>query len=188
MGMRIRKWIKKFVLNCRFAGKLESGDTMKLLVLSDSHSSLRFMMRCVEKVNPNAIIHLGDHYDDGEALHEEYPGIPFYQVPGNCDRYRCPPTVPEILIQKVAGVNLYMTHGHRHSVKATLTALLRDARASKVQAVLYGHTHVPDCRREEDGLWVLNPGSCGYYGGSAGIIETKDGQIVNCRLIESSDL
>lgn len=161
---------------------------MKILVLSDSHSSLRFMYRCVETVKPNAIIHLGDHFDDGEALHEEFPGIPFYQVPGNCDRYRCRPGQPEILIQPVDGVLLYMTHGHKHSVKSYLGALLRDARASGAKAALYGHTHVADCHREDDGLWVLNPGSCGYYGGSAGLIETESGTIVRCRLLTDADL
>ena len=161
---------------------------MKILVLSDSHSSLRFMYRCVETVKPNAIIHLGDHFDDGEALHEEFPGIPFYQVPGNCDRYRCRPGQPEILIQPVCGVLLYMTHGHKHSVKSYLGALLKDARASGAKAALYGHTHVADCHREDDGLWVLNPGSCGYYGGSAGLIETANGSIVNCRLLSDKDL
>jgi len=161
---------------------------MKILVLSDSHSSLRFMYRCVEAVKPNAIIHLGDHFDDGEALHEEFPGIPFYQVPGNCDRYRCRPGQPEILIQPIDGVLLYMTHGHKHSVKSYLGALLRDARTSGAKAALYGHTHVADCHREDDGLWVLNPGSCGYYGGSAGLIETAKGEIVTCRILKDADL
>ena len=161
---------------------------MKILVLSDSHSSMSFMRRCVESVKPNAIVHLGDHFDDGEALKEEYPGIPFYQVPGNCDRYRCPPGQPEILVMPVCGVELYMTHGHKHSVKSCLGALLRDARACRVKAVLYGHTHVADCHREADGLWVLNPGSCGYYGGSAGVIEVNGGTISRCRLLEDSDL
>lgn len=161
---------------------------MKILVLSDSHSSLRFMYRCVEAVRPNAIVHLGDHFDDGEALHEEFPGIPFYQVPGNCDRYRCRPDQPEILIQPVCGVLLYMTHGHKHSVKSYLGSLLRDARISGAKAALYGHTHVADCHREEDGLWVLNPGSCGYYGGSAGLIETVNGEIRACRILKDSDL
>ena len=168
--------------------KLESSDTMKILVLSDSHSSLSFMRRCVEQVRPSAIVHLGDHYDDGEAIHEEFPGIPFYQVPGNCDRYRCAPGLPEILIMPVCGVTLYMTHGHRHSVKRYLGALLRDARASRAAAALYGHTHVADCHREEDGLWVLNPGSCGYYGGSAGVIRVEKGEIADCRLISDADL
>jgi len=160
---------------------------MKILVLSDSHSSLRFMHRCVEQVKPNAIIHLGDHFDDGEALHEVFPGIPLYQVPGNCDRYRCRPGQPEILIQSIDGVLLYMTHGHKHSVKSYLGALLRDARRSGAKAALYGHTHVADCHREEDGLWVLNPGSCGYYGGSAGLIETANGTITGCRILTEAD-
>ena len=161
---------------------------MRILVLSDSHSTLSFMRRCIAAVQPNAIIHLGDHFDDGEVIHEEFPGIPFYQVPGNCDRYRCRPGQPEILIRPVLGVNLYMTHGHKHSVKSYLGALLRDARASKVDAVLYGHTHVADCHREEDGLWVLNPGSCGYGGGSAGLIEVENGTIITCRLLGQEDL
>ncbi len=161
---------------------------MKILVLSDSHSSLRFMRRCVEAIHPDGIIHLGDHYDDGEALHESFPDITFRQVPGNCDRYRCPPMVQEMLICKVCGVELYMTHGHRHGVKMNLGLLLRDARASRVQAVLYGHTHIPDCHREADGLWVLNPGSCGYYGGTAGLVEVENGKIVTCRILNSEDL
>ena len=161
---------------------------MKILVLSDSHSAMRFMCSCVEKIKPQAIVHLGDYYDDAEILGEEYPYIPLYQVPGNCDRYRCPPSAREILIMPVCGVNLYMTHGHRHQVKMQLGLLLRDARACKAAAVLYGHTHIPDCHREEDGLWVLNPGSCGYYGGSAGLIETENGKIVNCRILRQENL
>ena len=38
---------------------------MKILVLSDSHSALQFMRQCVESVKPDAIIHLGDFFDDG---------------------------------------------------------------------------------------------------------------------------
>lgn len=161
---------------------------MKILVLSDSHSAMSFMRLCVDRVKPDAIVHLGDHFDDAEALQEEYPGIRMYRVPGNCDYYRCPPGQPEILVDRVCGVELYMTHGHKHRVKSYLGALLRDARACRVQVVLYGHTHVADCRQEEDGLWVLNPGSCGYYGGSAGLIETQNGKILSCRILKDGDL
>lgn len=161
---------------------------MKILILSDSHAALSFMRLCIEKIRPDCMIHLGDYFDDGQAMAEEYPNIPLYQVPGNCDRYRCSPFQPEILIQKVAGVNLYMTHGHRHRVKMDTGLLLHDARASKVDAVLYGHTHVSNCYQDTDGMWILNPGSCGYYGGSAGLIETKDGKITGCRLLRQEDL
>lgn len=161
---------------------------MKILVLSDSHATLSFMRRCIEAVKPDAVIHLGDHFDDGAAMKEENPQIPFYQVPGNCDRYRCMPNQPEILIDRVCGVDLYMTHGHKHSVKSYLGALLRDARTAGADAVLYGHTHMADCHREDDGLWVLNPGSCGYFGGSAGFILVEDGEITSCRILKDADL
>ena len=48
---------------------------MKILVLSDSHSSLRFMFSCLEQIAPDAVIHLGDYFDDGAALREAFPGI-----------------------------------------------------------------------------------------------------------------
>ena len=156
---------------------------MKILVLSDSHSALRFMRSCVDAVKPDAIIHLGDHYDDAQALAEEYPHIPMHAVPGNCDRFRCPPGTPEVLCYDVGGVRLFMTHGHRHNVKFDTAWLLADARSKQAAAVLYGHTHVAECRQESDGLWVLNPGSSGYGGGSAGLIETGDGTITACRLL-----
>ena len=161
---------------------------MKILVLSDSHSAISFMRRCMDAVLPDAVIHLGDHYDDAEALAEEYPGTPFYRVPGNCDRYRCAPGTPEIRIERIGGIDIYMTHGHIHKVKQYLGALLRDARACRVQLALYGHTHVADCHREEDGLWVMNPGSCGYYGGSAGLVSVQSGQILECRILTCADL
>lgn len=161
---------------------------MKILVLSDSHSALSFMRQCIDAVHPDYLIHLGDYYDDACAIAEEYPGIPMTRVPGNCDRYRCPPFVQEVVNQKIDGVYFFMTHGHRHMVKQRLDMLVHDARKCRSAAALYGHTHIADCHREDDGLWVLNPGSCGYYGGSAGLIETEKGRIVNCRILRQENL
>lgn len=161
---------------------------MTILVLSDSHSSLRFMRQCADTIRPDVMVHLGDYFDDAVVLKEEYPQILVYQVPGNCDRYRCPPGLPEILVENICGVRVYMTHGHRHQVKMSVGLLLKDARAAKADIVLYGHTHAADCHREDDGLWVMNPGSCGYYGGSAGIIEIVDGKMKTCKVIREKDL
>ena len=147
-----------------------------------------FMRQCVEKIKPQAIVHLGDYYDDGEALGELYPNIQLHQVPGNCDRYRCPPWVQPRLCYDVCGVRLFMTHGHKHAVKTNTAMLLAEARAMHAQAALYGHTHIAECRQEETGMWVLNPGSAGYGGGSAGIIETQDNTITFCRVITAKDL
>lgn len=161
---------------------------MKILVLSDSHSALSFMRRCIRTIQPQAIVHLGDHYDDGQAMAEENPHIRFHQVPGNCDVYRCPMNTPLILNYDIGGVRFYMTHGHRHFVKQGLGNLLSAARQGEACVVLYGHTHRPDCHREPDGLWVLNPGSSGSYGGGAGLITVTDGTITDCRLITAENL
>lgn len=161
---------------------------MKILVLSDSHASLRFMRACVAAVKPQAVVHLGDHFDDGQVIVQENPHIPVHQVPGNCDRYRMLQNQPEVLCYDVAGARLMMTHGHRHNVKMTLSLLLADARRSRAAAVLYGHTHIPDVHREEDGLWVINPGACGYGGGSAAVLRIENGTIETCELIGEKEL
>ena len=161
---------------------------MKILVMSDSHSALSFMRRCIDEVIPDAMIHLGDHYDDAIAISEAYPELPMYHVPGNCDRYRCPPDTMEVQLATLDGVRLYLTHGHLHKVKYYMDLLLRDGRKAGAHAVLYGHTHVPNCYQEPDGLWVLNPGSCGYFGGTVGLIETDGGRIISCRILGEGDL
>lgn len=161
---------------------------MKILVFSDSHAVLGLMRRYIQKVRPDVVIHLGDHYEDADALRQENPHIPFHILPGNCDRYRCPESARTFLCYDVCGVRLYMTHGHLHNVKQTLLRLLADARSLGASAVLYGHTHIADCHREEDGLWVLNPGSCGSWGGSAGLIEVEAGQIHSCSILPVSEL
>lgn len=158
---------------------------MRILVLSDSHSSLRFMNRCVDKLKPDAIVHLGDYFDDGEALAETYPHIPLHQVAGNCDQYRAPIHARQMLCYTVGGVMLYMTHGHNHHVKQGVGSLLADARRNNASAVLYGHTHIPDCHQEDDGLWVLNPGSAGY---SCGVMEIHSKEITACYLLTEKEL
>lgn len=159
---------------------------MKILVLSDSHSSLHLMRDAVKCIRPDAIIHLGDYFDDGEAIREENSHIPFHQVPGNCDRNRLYQPRPEVLCYPVCGVKLYMTHGHAHKVKLGLFLLLRDAKAENAQAVLYGHTHMADCR-QKDGMWILNPGSCGHGGGTVGLMEVENGEILSCRILHQED-
>lgn len=159
---------------------------MKILVLSDSHASLGFMRSCIEATAPDAVIHLGDYYNDGQTMLEEFPHIPLHQVPGNCDLHRGWIPDPEIKLIELGGVRIYMTHGHRHGVKMSLRRLLADARAANAQAVLYGHTHMAHCEFQE-GLWVLNPGAASW-GGSAALITTHLGKIMNCVPLRPEDI
>lgn len=161
---------------------------MKILVLSDSHSGLHFMRRAIYATKPDAVIHLGDYFDDGMAMAEEFPHIRFHQVPGNCDRYRSFEIRQEVLCYDVCGVRLYMTHGHLHKVKISIYPVCSSAREHGAKAVLFGHTHEPICCQEQDGLWILNPGACGSSGGSVGLIETQGNEIENCRILRQPDL
>ena len=159
---------------------------MKILVLSDSHSALSFMRLAIRAVRPDAVIHLGDHNEDAVAMVESHPQIPFHMVPGNCDRFRCDPTAPLTMCYDICGVRLYMTHGHMQAVKTNLLRLMAEARAYRAQAALYGHTHQGDCRIV-DGMWVLNPGTCGSFGGSVGLIETEHNEIKTCRILRQAE-
>ena len=160
---------------------------LKVLVLSDSHAGLSFMRAAVRAVKPDALIHLGDYFEDGETMAAENSHIPIYQVPGNCDKFRCFGK-PELMCVPVFGAMLYMVHGHNQGVKYTLGKMLTEARAMGAQAALYGHTHVADVHREEDGLWVINPGSCGSYSGSVALLHISEGRVQDCRILSAADL
>mgnify|MGYP000487122059 len=56
---------------------------MRILVLSDSHGCVDPMQQCVELVQPQAILHLGDCARDADRLGRLYPRIPLLGVPGN---------------------------------------------------------------------------------------------------------
>lgn len=160
---------------------------MRILVMSDSHSTMRYMRLAMDLIKPEAVIHLGDHYDNAEALAEEYRHIPFHKLPGNCDRYRCPPNTLQIYCYCIGGVKFYMTHGHLHGVKSGLYRLTADAREMGAQAALYGHTHIADCHREGD-LWLINPGSCSSAEGSVAVIKTENNDISDCAILRLRDL
>ena len=155
---------------------------MKILVFSDSHSGMSLMRQAIRRFHPDQIIHLGDYYEDGETRN-----MIVHQVPGNCDRYRCPLSAREIMVLTIGGVKMYMTHGHRHNVKMTDIRLLADAYEAKADIVLYGHTHCADLRLEE-GMWIMNPGSCGARYGTFGLIEIENGEIRYCSILSQSDL
>ncbi len=142
----------------------------------------------ITHTKPDAVVHLGDYYEDGEAMAETFPHIRFHLVPGNCDRNRMVFLPSETLCYDVCGVKLFMTHGHRQWVKNGLDRLIAEAQAHGAQAALYGHTHQMDCRRLAGGMWLLNPGTCGSFGGSVGMIETNLNTIVSCRILRQEDL
>jgi hypothetical protein len=134
---------------------------MRILVLSDSHGAVENMARCVDLVEPDHILHLGDCLRDAEALHRRYPNIPLDAVAGNCDWALDAPT--ERLLE-LAGHRILMMHGHTHGdVKHSDMASRYAAAEAGAEVLLYGHTHRPLVDKAGE-LWVMNPGTCEYGG------------------------
>jgi predicted phosphodiesterase len=91
-----------------------------------------------------------------------------------------------MLCYSIGGVMMYLCHGHREDVKRQGTDVLAlRARQNGAQMALYGHTHRIDCRQEEDGLWVLNPGPATH---SAGLIKTDGQALIACYILTETDL
>ena len=151
---------------------------MKLLVLSDTHRSLGFACEAIEKERPDAVAHLGDHLSDAEDLSFAYPEPDFYYVPGNCD-YE--PVVRPSMTIELAGVRIFLTHGHLFGVKSGTKALLSMAKDCGAQLALYGHTHIASLE-EAGGVTLLNPGTAGRLGRSSyAVVEIENGGFT-CRI------
>jgi uncharacterized protein len=76
-------------------------------------------------------------------------------VSGNMDEQALKQRLPRQRVVEVDGVRIAMVHdaGPRLRREARLAARFEDC-----DAVVYGHTHVPQVERFQH-LWVLNPGS-----------------------------
>ena len=164
---------------------------MVILVMSDSHSGLRFMRRCVETIRPTDVVHLGDLFDDGKAVEEENPHIRFHLVPGNCDYFSRQTGQPQVLRYAVGGVRLFMTHGHLYDVKFGYEKIISRAYADGADIILFGHTHVPLCQyvpvgtdlgflgKTDRPLLLFNPGSIGQgLEHSFGLLTFNNGDVL----------
>jgi putative phosphoesterase len=101
------------------------------------------------------ILHAGDFVS--AALLEELRtwGPPVEAVYGNMDEPALKQTLPLEHVVEVAGARVGMVH--IPGPAAGRAARLR-TRFPGCDAIVYGHTHVPEVSRDE-GVWILNPGS-----------------------------
>ena len=145
---------------------------MTILVVSDSHGDLDALKRAFQQVQPDCVMHLGDHLRDAQRLRAAVGGVPVYAVPGNCDFGAR--EAPEVCVE-LQGMRLMLMHGHLYGVKSGLLRLRMESERVGAQVTLFGHTHRAFCE-EEDGRWLMNPGAAGT--GSYGIVELSGGKAV----------
>lgn len=150
---------------------------IKILVLSDSHGSLSGMECAVGRENPDLIYHLGDHVRDFQKLQACYPQISGVCTAGNCD-YAA--QEPAAILDEEENVRIFACHGHAYQVKSGLLRLKLAAKEKGADICLFGHTHAGYCE-QIDGIWFLNPGSCGASGKRTyGLVTIVDGTASCC--------
>ena len=67
--------------------------------------------------------------------------------------------IPHNVMFNVAGMNIYLTHGHENGVYYGLENLAYTALERQASLVFYGHTHVA-ARVVSNSMYLVNPGSC----------------------------
>lgn len=148
---------------------------MRCLVVSDSHGDRDILVQLVNAYQGqvDAFFHCGD----SELQHDDPVFDNVNVVRGNMDFDGQLPAACQVT---VAGVPVYMTHGHLVGVNMGLDHLLANAKAAGARLAFFGHTHQLGVARH-DGILVLNPGSISYprgeftrLGGTYAIVTTSD--------------
>jgi putative phosphoesterase len=112
--------------------------------------------RCVEVCRAaDLILHAGDLVSVAFLRELRALGPPVDAVYGNMDEPALQKSLPLERIVEVAGARIGMVH--IPGPAAGRAARLR-VRFSGCDAIVYGHTHVPELTRD-GGVWILNPGS-----------------------------
>jgi len=130
----------------------------------------------------DAVVHLGDGWDEIHDIMRAYPNIPLYAVTGNCDYG----SGPSSLTFHFAAKKFLITHGHKFNVKSGYLRLSLWAQENEADVCMFGHTHVPELFYSGRTL-MLNPGSVGFprgeYGSSYGIVDVSDTGLVEARVM-----
>lgn len=123
---------------------------MKIVVVSDSHGNIESLNRVKDKaveVKASAFIHLGDNYDDVDAV--DFGKIEIIRVPGTrCPEYLDKPFLRRI-IRDFEGWSFLISHTNELSNKEALRR--------GVDIILNGHTHRPEID-DRKGYIEINPG------------------------------
>jgi len=131
-----------------------------ILVMSDTHGNYKAVQQLLDTYlkHVSAVIHLGDITQD--LISHNKTGLEnFHIVNGNVD-FMGNPDYEERVIE-LSGKKIFITHGHRYSVKSGLDNLVYKAQELGVNACLFGHTH-QQIMFKQDGILFLNPGSPTY--------------------------
>ncbi|MDY3006659.1 phosphodiesterase [Anaerococcus sp. AGMB00486] len=144
---------------------------MKIGVISDTHGSLFYTKKALEKLGKcDKIIHLGDvlYHGPRNPVHETYKPkelaeflkrLDIIYIRGNCDSdVDCMVTEADIYTKErfldFGEVKIYAVHGYEES----LDERVKRAKEFGADTLLFGHSHIK-VMDNIDGINVINPGS-----------------------------
>lgn len=157
---------------------LAQKDSARLLVISDSHGSSSAVHSILKHFGStcDALCFCGDGSRDvlsvlaNSLSHADFaksipPVVALAQGNGDfssCVLHSSHPqafSVPKSQFFIAAGKLVFVTHGHLYDVYYGTKELFHSAKRENAEIVLFGHTHIPYAKNEDD-ILILNPGSC----------------------------
>lgn len=103
------------------------------------------------------IVHCGDMVD-AMAIPLFEALAPLEAVAGNNDPAELHHRFGKRKLLEFGGVRIGIVHGHDGAGRSTLARAQNAFKGGSVNAILFGHSHVPYCERH-DGVLLFNPGS-----------------------------
>jgi len=152
---------------------------VKIIVISDAHGRAERITKVVNKhLDSDYLFYLGDQVADLQDAKPDFnTDLNIVYVKGNCDFSKEDPEEGTVIVR---GKKVFLTHGHRYSVKWSKNKLYYRSQEIGADIILFGHTHVRYVKREAEQLF-FNPGSIALPRDnkppSYGIIEIKDNEI-----------
>lgn len=131
---------------------------MNLGLISDTHNTIGNLDKAIKKlkeIGVEKIIHLGDNYTDIDEIGE----TEILRVPGVFSECYQNPNILNRIVCFFSGWRVLISHtvsSHPNDLKNDIKPeeYIQD---KKIDVVLYGHTHIPNIKKEGEIIYV-NPG------------------------------
>ena len=133
---------------------------MRLAIVSDTHlpkGARRIPEACLERLRAaDAILHAGDLIEVSVLRELEGLGPPVHAIAGNVDEPGVRALLPATRIVDAGGARIGMIHDAGPAA-GRLERMRR--RFPDIDAVVFGHSHLPLLESAPDGFAIFNPGS-----------------------------
>jgi uncharacterized protein len=137
---------------------------VRIAVVSDTHlprfgrALPRALVEAMRRERIELTLHLWDFTaPEVPALFEAI--APFDGVAGNNDGPELVARLGRRKVLELEGARLGLVHGDQGLGRTTPERAARSFTRDEVDAVLFGHSHIPHLDRLPDGRWRINPGS-----------------------------